>query len=64
MKFNVPVVLMTLVLGTMAAPTPNSNDGYSTCEVSVKHPDGTVTTTINKRCAIPWTKNYAEYDEE
>ncbi len=63
MKLTISVAFLALVLGSVAAPGWKRGDETS-CQLSVTHPDGTVTTTVKKRCPIPWTKNYGEYDEE
>ncbi|KKP02187.1 hypothetical protein THAR02_05694 [Trichoderma harzianum] len=53
MKFSSSLVVLSLSALSLAAPTPTE------CS-AVTAADGTVT----KRCNIPWTKNYGEYDEK
>jgi hypothetical protein len=59
---KVSIFLSILAVAT-AVPTPRAGS------VEARDTAGCVETTaedgtITKRCAIPWTKNYGEYDEE
>jgi hypothetical protein len=57
MKLSIPVLFMTLVLGGAAAPALKRGENVG-CTDST-NPDGSIT----KRCPIPWTKNYGEYEK-
>ncbi|KAJ4423376.1 hypothetical protein N0V82_001979 [Gnomoniopsis sp. IMI 355080] len=52
MKLSIFAIILSASATVLAAPAPS-------CVQTVEE-DGTVV----KRCAIPWTKNYGEYDEK